>query len=122
MNTAVLFVSHDFGVIAEIADHVVVMYAGMVVETGLVREIFRHAAHPYTQALLQSIPRLDERSPRLYQIPGTVPSPAARPPAARSRRAARRGWPCARDSVPPMIALGAVARTPRAGCNEGASA
>lgn len=78
MNAAVLFVSHDFGVIAEIAERVVVMYAGKVVEAGDVREIFRHPAHPYTQALLQSIPRVDDERERLFQIPGSVPSPAAR--------------------------------------------
>ncbi|HET7884136.1 MAG TPA: ABC transporter ATP-binding protein, partial [Acetobacteraceae bacterium] len=58
-NTAVLFVSHDFGVIAEITERVVVLYAGKVMEAGEVREIFRHPAHPYTKALLQSIPRPD---------------------------------------------------------------
>jgi peptide/nickel transport system ATP-binding protein len=79
LNTAVLFISHDLGVIAEIADHVVVMYAGRVVESGAVRAIFRRPGHPYTQALLQSIPRLDDDRHRLYQIPGNVPSPAARP-------------------------------------------
>jgi oligopeptide/dipeptide ABC transporter ATP-binding protein len=105
-NASVLFVSHDFGVIAEIADAVVVMYAGRVVESGPVREIFRHPAHPYTQALLQSIPRTDSDRPRLYQIPGAVPSPAARPPGCPfAPRCPARLAAC--SEAPPMVALDA---------------
>jgi peptide/nickel transport system ATP-binding protein len=108
LNTAVLFVSHDLGVIAEIADHVVVMYAGKVVETGEVRDIFRHPGHPYTQALLQSIPRVDDDLHRLYQIPGGVPSPAARPPGCPfAPRCPSRRTICAQE-MPPMFALGGV--------------
>jgi len=74
-NTAILLISHDLGVVAEMCEHVVVMYAGRVVEQGRVRAIFREPLHPYTQALLQSIPRLDDDRPRLRQIPGSVPLP-----------------------------------------------
>jgi peptide/nickel transport system ATP-binding protein len=106
LNTAVLFVSHDLGVIAEITDRVVVMYAGKVVETGEVREIFRHPAHPYTQALLQSIPRVDDDRRRLYQIPGGVPSPATRPPGCPfAPRCPSRLAICTQE-MPPMFALG----------------
>jgi peptide/nickel transport system ATP-binding protein len=106
LNTAVLFVSHDLGVIAEITDRVVVMYAGKVVETGEVREIFRHPAHPYTQALLQSIPRVDDDRRRLYQIPGGVPSPATRPPGCPfAPRCPSRLAICAQE-MPPMFTLG----------------
>ncbi|MDE1996376.1 MAG: ABC transporter ATP-binding protein [Rhizobiaceae bacterium] len=73
LNTAVLLISHDLGVIAEVCDRVVVMYAGRVVEDGDVRSIFRNPSHPYTRGLLQSIPRLDDERSRLYQIPGSVP-------------------------------------------------
>ena len=105
LNTAVLFVSHDLGVIAEITDHVVVMYAGKVVETGEVREIFRHPAHPYTQALLQSIPRVDDDRRRLYQIPGGVPSPATRPPGCPfAPRCPSRLAICTQE-MPPMFTL-----------------
>ena len=120
MSTAVLFVSHDFGVIAEIAERVVVMYAGKVVEVGEVREIFRHPAHPYTQALLQSIPRVDDERERLFQIPGSVPSPAARHAGCPfvSRCPARMAV-CAQQ-MPPMIML---APSHQAACwlNEGAA-
>jgi peptide/nickel transport system ATP-binding protein len=74
LNTAVLLISHDLGVIAEVCDRVIVMYAGRVVEDADVRSIFRNPSHPYTQGLLKSIPRLDDDQKRLYQIPGSVPT------------------------------------------------
>jgi peptide/nickel transport system ATP-binding protein len=77
-GTAILLISHDLGVIAEMCESVVIMYAGRVVETGDVRSIFRDARHPYTRGLLASIPRLDDDRHRLHQIPGSVPSPAYR--------------------------------------------
>ncbi len=73
LNTAVLLISHDLGIIAEVCERVIVMYAGRVVEEADVRAIFRTPRHPYTQGLLQSIPRLDDERKRLYQIPGSVP-------------------------------------------------
>ncbi|MGO4198823.1 ABC transporter ATP-binding protein, partial [Rhizobium sp. YAF28] len=73
LNTAVLLISHDLGVIAEVCDRVIVMYAGHVVEDADVRSIFSNPSHPYTRGLLQSIPRLDDDQKRLYQIPGSVP-------------------------------------------------
>jgi oligopeptide/dipeptide ABC transporter ATP-binding protein len=73
LNTAVLLISHDLGVIADVCERVIVMYAGRVVEDADVRSIFRTPSHPYTQALLQSIPRLDDDRTRLFQIPGSVP-------------------------------------------------
>jgi oligopeptide/dipeptide ABC transporter ATP-binding protein len=77
---AVLFITHDLGVVAEIADEVVVMYLGEVAESGPVDAIFHDPKHPYTQALLQSIPRLaTERIPRLASIRGMVPHPFRRP-------------------------------------------
>ena len=74
-GAAILLISHDLGVIAEMCERVVVLYAGHVVEDGEVRAIFRDAAHPYTRGLLQSIPRLDDHRRRLSQIPGSVPLP-----------------------------------------------
>ncbi|MEZ2126500.1 MULTISPECIES: ABC transporter ATP-binding protein [unclassified Sinorhizobium] len=73
LDTAVLLISHDLGVIAEVCERVIVMYAGRVVEDADVRSIFRHPSHPYTRGLLQSIPRLSDDNTRLYQIPGSVP-------------------------------------------------
>ena len=77
---SVLFITHDLGVVAEIADEVVVMYLGRDVESGEVDSIFHDPKHPYTRALLQSIPRYDSGSQkRLYSIKGTVPHPFDRP-------------------------------------------
>ena len=77
---SVLFITHDLGVVAEIADEVVVMYLGRDVESGAVDAIFHDPKHPYTRALLQSIPRYDSRdNKRLYSIKGTVPHPFDRP-------------------------------------------
>ncbi|MEK7866984.1 MAG: ABC transporter ATP-binding protein [Planctomycetota bacterium] len=72
-RSAVLLITHDFGVVAEVADDVAVMYAGRIVEKAAVREVFERPLHPYTQALLRSRPRLGERQGRLEAIPGFVP-------------------------------------------------
>lgn len=84
-GTAVLLITHDLGVIAEICDRVVVMYAGQVVEQAPVRELFHNPAHPYTQALLQSIPRAGQRvkGQRLTTIDGLVPGLQEMPTACR---------------------------------------
>ena len=79
INAAIMLITHDMGVVAEMADSIMVMYAGQVVEYGTAREIFRNPLHPYTQGLLSSIPRLDKDVDRLYAIPGTVPSLNAMP-------------------------------------------
>ena len=78
---AMLFITHDLGVVAEIADDIAVMYLGDVVEQGDVYEVFRAPKHPYTQALMNSVPRLQRKSERtrLSPIKGTVPSPKDRP-------------------------------------------
>ena len=74
-NTAILMITHDLGVVAEMADYVVVMYAGKVVEEGPVLEIFKNPTHPYTVGLLKSKPSINERKSELYSIPGQVPNP-----------------------------------------------
>ncbi len=83
MEMSVLFITHNLGVVAQIADRVAVMYAGRIVEQGRVEAVFAAPLHPYTRALLRSIPRVEGggRDPanRLLSIPGQVPSPAALP-------------------------------------------
>lgn len=80
-NTAIIFITHDLGVIAQIADHVVVMYLGRVMETGPVDDIFHRPKHPYTKALLQSIPSVQAQTrTQLPTIAGTIPHPFNRPP------------------------------------------
>ncbi|MGI4778267.1 MAG: ABC transporter ATP-binding protein [Janthinobacterium lividum] len=79
-GTAVILITHDLGVVAEVADEVVVMYAGRIVEQAPVQALFDAPQHPYTIGLLGSIPRLDGERERLSSIEGQVPSPLRRPP------------------------------------------
>lgn len=72
-ETSILLVTHDLGVVAEMADHVVVMYAGQVVETTDADTLFERALHPYTKGLMESIPSINEDKETLYSIPGIVP-------------------------------------------------
>ena len=72
-GTSILFITHDFGVVARMCDQVAVMYAGRIVEHGSVRDLFNNPAHPYTQALMASVPKLEEKVDRLYSIEGQPP-------------------------------------------------
>jgi peptide/nickel transport system ATP-binding protein len=106
LGMAILIITHDLGVIAELADDVVVMYAGQIVESAPVDALFNDPQHPYTIGLLGSIPRIDVERDRLSTIEGTVPSPANQP------RGCRFGPRCpfaqARciDEPPPLRELG----------------
>ena len=73
-NLALIFITHDFGVVAKMCDRVAVMYAGKIVETGGVREIFNNPSHPYTEALLRSVPKIEEDVDRLFAIEGQPPA------------------------------------------------
>jgi oligopeptide/dipeptide ABC transporter ATP-binding protein len=79
----VLLITHDLGVIAGMADRVVVMYAGQVMEEAKVRDLFARPRHPYTRLLLKSVPRVGQKLARLHQIKGTAPPPTAFPAACR---------------------------------------
>jgi len=85
MGMAILFISHDLGVVSEIADDIVVMYAGRIIEQAPAGELFRHPRHPYTQALFETIPQVARRQRRLPMIPGSVPAPGAWPSGCRFR-------------------------------------
>jgi peptide/nickel transport system ATP-binding protein len=78
-DMAIQYITHDLGVVAAIADQVSVMYAGVIVEQGAAEAIFSKAGHPYTMALLDSLPTKEKRGQRLYNIPGSVPHPSYRP-------------------------------------------
>ncbi|MBX2825228.1 MAG: ABC transporter ATP-binding protein [Gammaproteobacteria bacterium] len=75
----IIFITHDLGVIAQTADRVAVMYLGRIVEQGPVRDVIRHAAHPYTRGLLNALPKLDDLDAPLTPVPGDIPSPLERP-------------------------------------------
>lgn len=78
-NTSILMITHDLGVVAEVADRVIVMYAGEVVEQAPVYELFENPKHPYTRGLMASIPKIHDVVDELYSIEGTVPNPAQMP-------------------------------------------
>jgi oligopeptide/dipeptide ABC transporter ATP-binding protein len=79
-HTSLVLITHNLSLVAELADRVVVMYAGHAVETASVDELFHAPRHPYTVGLMRSVPPLEVQTPRLVQIPGQQPSPANRPP------------------------------------------
>ena len=72
-GVGIIFITHDFGIVAKMCDRVAVMYAGKIVEQGDVRQIFNNPSHPYTEALIQSVPKMEEKAQRLYAIPGQPP-------------------------------------------------
>ena len=79
INASIMLITHDLGVIAEMADYVVVMYAGRIVEKGLAQEVFLDPRHPYTIGLMESKPVINKTVERLYSIPGSVPNPVNMP-------------------------------------------
>ncbi len=115
---AMLFISHDLGVVSQVAGRVAVMYAGSIVEMGSVREVFAQPVHPYTRGLLQAVPTLrTDRARPLKTIEGTVPALAALPPGCPFEpRCGIRVEECAR-ALPPLeeVAPGHWARCPVAG-------
>jgi oligopeptide/dipeptide ABC transporter ATP-binding protein len=108
-QAATILITHDLGLIAEMADRVVVMYAGHVAETGAVRTIFHEPRHPYTLGLMNSLPRIERDERRLLPIPGQPPSLIHVPPGCpfHPRCFLRRGRERCRLEVPPLEAVGA---------------
>ena len=79
MDTAMVFITHDLGIVAEICDEVAVMYAGRIIERGTLDEIFNHTKHPYTEGLFNSLPDIENREEELHPIQGMMPDPTALP-------------------------------------------
>ncbi len=100
---ALLLITHDLGVVAEVCDRVVVMYGGRVVETGTTEEILSHPKHPYTQGLLASLPGLGDRDVRLNPIPGTVPSAVDWLEGCRFRDRCSFAWERCAESEPDLL-------------------
>ncbi len=100
-GAALVMITHDLGVVAEMADKVAVMYGGRIVEIGTAEQVFTDPQHPYTIGLMSSMPSLGNRSDRLVTVPGAVPQPGAMPAGCRfSTRCPFRTSAC--DSVPPL--------------------
>ena len=100
---ALLLITHDLGVIAEVCDRVVVMYGGQIVETGTTEEILTRPQHPYTQGLLASLPGIGDRDVRLNPIPGTVPSAVDWPDGCRFRDRCSFAWERCAESAPDLL-------------------
>ena len=79
LDTAMIFITHDLGVVAEICDEVAVMYAGRVIERGTLDDVFNHTKHPYTEGLFNSLPDIQDRTAALRPIPGLMPDPTRLP-------------------------------------------
>lgn len=101
-DMSMLFISHDLGVVADIADRVVVMYGGDIVEQGAIRAVFNSPLHPYTQGLIASVPRLDEKQTRLFGIPGIVPDIEHFPAGCRFSNRCPHAAEICKDRRPPM--------------------
>ncbi len=105
-GSAILLITHDLGVVAEMCDSVAVMYAGQIVEQASTVELFTNPKHPYTQGLLASIPRLGHKQDRLHVITGSVPNPLALPPGCAFRPRCPVKAPRSESAVPPLKAVG----------------
>ena len=109
LGMAVILITHDLGVVAGTADRVVVMYAGQVVETAPTADLFARPLHPYTEGLLQSVPRLEAPRARLHSIPGQVPAATAWPSGCRFHPRCPYAWAkCAAEEPPPLDGGGGV--------------
>ena len=105
INSSIMLITHDLGVIAEMADYVVVMYAGRVVEKGTVEEIFTNPSHPYTIGLMASKPVVGKKVDRLYSIPGKVPNPVNMPDYCYFKDRCELQLPCCAGEYPCEISL-----------------
>jgi oligopeptide/dipeptide ABC transporter ATP-binding protein len=105
-NMALILVSHDLSIVAEICDRVAIMYAGRIVESGTVKRVYENPGHPYTQALMQAIPRLGEKRRRLFQIKGEPPNPARLPAGCYFHPRCHKAMDICRVEYPPMFNMG----------------
>ncbi|MCX4711432.1 ABC transporter ATP-binding protein [Streptomyces fimicarius] len=102
LNMGLILITHDLGVVADVADKIAVMYAGRIVETAPVHEIYKAPAHPYTKGLLRSIPRLDQKGQELYAIKGLPPNLTRIPPGCAFNPRCPMAQDVCRSDVPPL--------------------
>lgn len=105
LNTAILLITHDLGVVAETADKVVVMYCGKIVEKATSLDLFREPLHPYTEGLLYSIPKVDEKVEQLFMIPGMVPNPLKMPTGCAFSDRCSKCMDVCREKEPELVSL-----------------
>ncbi len=106
LNTAIMLITHDLGVVAEMADHVIVMYAGRIVEDANVVDLFKDPKHPYTIGLMKSKPNLEGSAKRLDVIPGSVPNPLAMPEGCAFHPRCNHAMEICQMQVPDLISVG----------------
>ncbi|MCQ4080168.1 ABC transporter ATP-binding protein [Streptomyces sp. RB6PN25] len=106
LGMGLILITHDLGVVADVADKIAVMYAGRIVETAPVHEIYRSPAHPYTKGLLESIPRLDQKGRQLYAIKGLPPSLLRIPPGCAFHPRCPLARQVCRTDEPPLYEVG----------------
>ena len=102
-NMGLILITHDLGVVADVADKIAVMYAGRIVETAPVHEIYKNPAHPYTKGLLESIPRLDQKGQELYAIKGLPPNLLKIPSGCAFNPRCPKAQDICRTDVPPLV-------------------
>ena len=105
INSSIMLITHDLGVVAEMADYVVVMYAGRIIEKGTAEEVFNHPSHPYTVGLMASKPVINKKVDRLYNIPGNVPNPINMPNYCYFKDRCARRMPICDGEYPPEFYL-----------------
>jgi oligopeptide/dipeptide ABC transporter ATP-binding protein len=103
---ALILVSHDLSIVAEVCDRVAIMYAGRIVESGTTKRVYENPGHPYTQALMQAIPKLGEKKKRLFQIEGEPPNLARLPAGCSFHPRCPRAMDICRVEYPPMFSMG----------------
>ncbi|MER5851095.1 ABC transporter ATP-binding protein [Streptomyces sp. NPDC002012] len=103
LDMGLILITHDLGVVADVADYIAVMYAGRIVESAPVHEIYKAPAHPYTKGLLQSIPRLDQKGRELYAIKGLPPNLLHIPPGCAFNPRCPMAQEICRGEVPPLF-------------------
>ncbi|MFJ8883445.1 ABC transporter ATP-binding protein [Streptomyces sp. NPDC102402] len=105
LNMGLILITHDLGVVADVADKIAVMYAGRIVETSPVHDIYKAPAHPYTKGLLRSIPRLDQKGQELYAIKGLPPNLLHIPPGCAFHPRCPMAQAVCRTDVPPLYTV-----------------
>ena len=104
---AILLITHNLGVVNELGDRVLVMYAGQVVEEASTESLLQSPRHPYSRALLKSVPQIGAGTERLLSIPGSVPLPGAWPTGCRFHPRCPQRQPDCHTAVPPLISISA---------------
>ncbi|MFD0266953.1 ABC transporter ATP-binding protein [Streptomyces sp. NPDC127106] len=117
LNMGLILITHDLGVVADVADRIAVMYAGRIVESAPVHDIYAAPAHPYTRGLLDSIPRLDQKGQELYAIKGLPPNLLAIPPGCAFHPRCPMARPVCRSDEPPLYPVTGVPAPRASACH-----